>query len=62
MKSCLDSAMSYHKRASTGNLLPTRKELEAFLRSQGRDPYQLRRMSSWEQVQLTREYQQTMND
>lgn len=40
------------------NLLPTRQQLTAFLQSRGINPDQLKRMSAWEQVQLTKEYQQ----
>jgi hypothetical protein len=37
--------------------LPTRQQLEAFLRSKGITAKKLEQMSSWEQIQLTHEYQ-----
>ena len=40
------------------NSTPTRQQLQAFLQSKGVSPEQLKLMSSWEQVRLTREYQQ----
>jgi hypothetical protein len=41
-------------------LLPTRQELAAFLQSKNISPTKLNRMSAWEQVQLTREYQSSL--
>ncbi|HEY9698765.1 MAG TPA: hypothetical protein V6D10_15990 [Trichocoleus sp.] len=38
--------------------LPTRQQLIALLQSKGLNPDQLKRMSVWEQIQLTKEYQQ----
>lgn len=43
---------------NTVQLLPTRKQLETFLQSKGINPSRLGQMSTWEQIQLTREYQQ----
>lgn len=39
-------------------LLPTRQQLVTFLQSQGTNPEKLKQMTAWEQVQLTKEYQQ----
>jgi hypothetical protein len=41
------------------NPTPTRQQLQAFLQSKGMSPEQLKLMSSWDQVRLTREYQQS---
>ncbi len=40
--------------------LPTRQQLEKFLQSKGIPSQKLGQMSTWEQIQLTREYQQLM--
>ena len=40
--------------------LPTRQQLEKFLQSKGISAKKLGQMSSWEQIQLTHEYQQLM--
>lgn len=41
-------------------LLPTRHQLEKFLQSRGTSPKNLGQMSTWEQIQLTHEYQQSL--
>lgn len=52
-----------NKQSTVNNirLLPTRQQLQAFLHAKGMNPDLLKQMSSWEQVQLTREYKQAMN-
>jgi hypothetical protein len=40
--------------------LPTRQQLEKFLQSKGGSSRKLEQMTTWEQIQLTREYQQSL--
>lgn len=40
------------------SLLPTRQQLEKFLQSKGVSAKKLGQMTTWEQIQLTHEYQQ----
>ena len=59
--------MNYNKSQTTevdhkleAGSLPTRQQLIVFLQSKGLNPDQLKRMSAWEQIQLTKEYQQNL--
>jgi hypothetical protein len=47
-----------HQGQRDTKLLPTRQQLIAFLQSKGINPEKLKQMTAWEQIQLTKEYQQ----
>jgi hypothetical protein len=49
---------SNQSRNAQCGLLPTRQQLEKFLQSKGIPARKLGQMSTWEQIQLTHEYQQ----
>lgn len=42
-------------------LLPTRQQLVTYLRSKNINPAKLNHMTAWEHVQLTKEYQKSLN-
>ncbi|MGG6297582.1 hypothetical protein ACQ4M4_24575 [Leptolyngbya sp. AN02str] len=47
-------------QSTTKRFLPTRRELIDYLKAKGKNPDALTRMNTWEQIQLTSEYQQTV--
>lgn len=53
-------AKSNRAKSAQPSLLPTRYQLESFLQSKGIPAKKLGQMSTWEQIQLTHEYQQLM--